>query len=73
MEHLHGLRLVAPTGGQESIELDSCLFGVRGRPGAIKALCSRLRRDKGGQIEKLARLQGNELIAGLRGLQDADG
>ena len=73
MEHLHGLRLVTPTSGQKSIELDACLFCVRDRPGAIKALCSRLRRDKRGQIEELARLQRNELVAGLRGLQDADG
>src|SRR5262249_2733621 len=73
MEHLHGLRLIAPAAGKELIELDACLFRVRGRPCAIKALCSRLRRDKRGQIEKLACLQCNELIAGLRGLQNADG
>src|SRR5258705_11604591 len=73
MEHLHGLRLVAPTAAEELIKLNACLFCVRCGPATIKALCSRLRRDERRQIEKLTRLQRNELVAGLRGLQDADG
>ena len=73
MKHLDGLRLIASAIPQEPLELNAGLLLVGCQAGAIEALCPRLRRDQRGQIRELARLQGDELIAGLGGLQDALG
>jgi hypothetical protein len=38
MEHLHGLSLIAPTAGEELIELNACLFLVGRSAGTIEAI-----------------------------------
>ena len=71
MEHLHGLRLIAPAIGEKLIELNARLFLVGRSAGALETLGAGLRRNQRRQIEELPCLQGDELIARLRGLQDA--
>jgi hypothetical protein len=71
VKHLDSLRLVAPAIPEEPIELSARLFLVGHHTGAIEALCPGLRRDERGEIRELPCLQGDELIAGLGGLQDA--
>ena len=73
MEHLDGLGLIAPAGGEKLIELHAALLLVGSDAGAIKALSAGLRRDERGQIQELPRLQGHQLIAGLVRLKEAGG
>ena len=72
VEHLDGLGLVAPTAGEELIELDARLLLVRGEPCAFETLGAGLRGDERGEINELACLQGDQLVAGLARLEDAD-
>ena len=71
MEHLDGLGLVASGRCQELIELNACLLLVRDETRTLKALGTGLCGNKSGEVDELARLQGNELIASLACLKDA--
>ena len=72
VEHLHGLRLVAPAGCEKLIELHPPLFLVCGEARAFEALGAGLRCNQRGQVDELPRLQGDQLVAGLARLEDAD-
>jgi len=63
MEHLDGLGLIASGRCQELIELNACLLLVRNEARTLKALGTGLCGNKRGEVDELARLQGNELIA----------
>ena len=71
MEHLDGLGLVAAAAFEKLIELCAGLLLVGGKAGAIEAVGARLCRDQRRQIDQLACLQSNQLVAGLARLQDA--
>ena len=73
MKHLDGLGLIAPAAVEKLIELRAALLLVGCKAGAIEALGAGLRRDERGQIEELPCLQGDQLIAGLAGLEEAGG
>jgi hypothetical protein len=73
VEHLDALGLIAPAGCEDLVELHAALFLVCGIAGAIETLGAGLRGDEGGEIDQLPGLEGDQLIAGLARLKDADG
>jgi hypothetical protein len=72
VEHLDGLGLVTPADVEKLIDLHAPLLLVCGIAGAIETLGTGLRRDERSEIDQLPGLQGDQLIAGLAGLKDAD-
>ena len=72
VKHLHGLGLIAPARCEKLIELHPPLFLICGEARAFEALGAGLRRDQRSQVHELPCLQGDQLVAGLACLEDAD-
>ena len=73
MKHCDGVGLVARTGHKETLQLNLRLVLPSGDLRTLEALCPPLRGEKGDEIAKLLGHQGEQLIAGLSGLQGARG
>ena len=66
LEHPGVAGLIALAGCEEAAKLLTPLLLRRGALGCFKALRTSLRGNDGGEIAELLRLQGEDLVAGLR-------
>lgn len=69
MKHLHVGGLIALAAGQKAPKLLASLVLSRGASGRFQRLSPALRRHRRGQVGELLRLQCQDLVAGLGGLQ----